>query len=114
MSDPGAAVPVYFEESWAIISSVGLVNVLFGFLIVGMTALSPITLVPIICSAAAAIANGLCYYAFYADYPVHSRVAAAVFADLLWLVSDLQQIQSLALSHWLYRYKKQDFHSTAT
>lgn len=63
-----ATVPAYFEESWAILSSIDLVNVLFGFMIIGITTLSPLALVPIITSAAGAIANGLCYYAFYADY----------------------------------------------
>ena len=85
MSTP--TVPVYFEESWAILSSIGLVNVLFGFMIVGITSLSPVSLVPIIVSAAGAIANGLCYYAFYADYPKTGTVIAAAMADITWLVS---------------------------
>ncbi len=52
------AVPVYFEESWAILSSLGLVNVLFGLMIIGITSLSPVS---IVVSVAGAIANGLCY-----------------------------------------------------
>lgn len=55
------AVPVYFEESWAILSSLGLVNVLFGLMIIGITSLSPVSIVPIVVSVAGAIANGLCY-----------------------------------------------------
>ncbi len=81
-----APVPVYFEESWAILSSIGLVNVLFGLMIIGITSLSPISLVPIVVSVAGAIANGLCYYAFYADYPKTGTVIAAAVADLTWLV----------------------------
>ncbi len=81
-----SAVPAYFEESWAILSSIGLVNVLFGLMIVGITSLSQISLVPIIVSVAGAIANGLCYYAFYADYAKNGTVVAAAVADLTWLV----------------------------
>jgi hypothetical protein len=54
-------IPAYFEESWAILSTIGLINVLFGFMIIAITSLSPLALVPIITSAAGAIANGLCY-----------------------------------------------------
>jgi hypothetical protein len=81
------AVPVYFEISWSILSSIGLFNILFGLLVVGITSLSPISIVPIIVSAACAIANGLCYYAFYADYPQIPTVVAGAFADVMWLVS---------------------------
>jgi hypothetical protein len=84
-----SVVPVYFEESWAILSSIGLVNVLFGSMIIGITSLSEISLVPIIVSAAGAIANGLCYYAFYADYPMTGTVVAAAVADLTWLVRSI-------------------------
>jgi hypothetical protein len=82
------SVPVYFEESWAILSSIGLVNVLFGLMVVGITTLSPISIVPIVVSCAGAIANGLCYYAFYANYSKSSTLIAAVLADLTWLASN--------------------------
>lgn len=52
------SVPAYFEESWAILSSIGLINVLLGLMIIGITSLSPLALVPIITSAAGSIANG--------------------------------------------------------
>ncbi len=67
-------------------SSIGLYNVLIGFLVVGITNLSPITIVPIVVSAACAIADGLCYYAFYANYPITQTAVAAAFADFFWLV----------------------------
>lgn len=82
-----SSVPVYFEQSWAILSSIGIVNVLFGFMIIGITSPSPVSLVPVVVSTACAIANGLCYYAFYADYPKTGTVAAAAVADIAWLVS---------------------------
>lgn len=59
-----AAVPAYFEESWAILSSIDLVNVLLGLMIIGITTLSPLALVPIITSAAGSIANGTSLLAF--------------------------------------------------
>ena len=81
--------PVYFETSWAILSSIGLVNVLIGILVIGITSLSPVTIVPIVVSSANAIADGLCYYAFYADYPKTPTAVAAAFADVFWLVSQV-------------------------
>ena len=80
-------VSIYFETSWSILSSVGLYNVLIGLLVVGMTSLSPVTMVPIVVSAANAIADGLCYFAYYAEYPTGPTAAAAVAADFFWLVS---------------------------
>jgi hypothetical protein len=79
-------VPIYYETSWSILSTIGLINVLIGFLVIGITSLSPITIVPIVVSSASAIADGLCYYAFYADYPIIPTAVAAGFADFFWLV----------------------------
>lgn len=84
----GNAVPVYFEESWAILSSIGLVNVLLGLMVIGITTLSPLVLVPIVTSVAGSIANGLCYYAFYANYPTTGTVVAAAVADVAWLIQE--------------------------
>lgn len=88
MSDATAKIPtpVYFELSWAILSSIGLINVLYGILVAGITNLSPISAIPIIVSAAGALANGMCYYSFYGDYSRIPTVVAGVFADVLWLV----------------------------
>lgn len=80
-------IPIYFETSWSILSSISLVNVLIGFLVVGITSLTPVTLVPIVVSAAAAVADGLCYYAFYQQNPKIQTAVASVVADLLWGVS---------------------------
>lgn len=81
-----AVPPVYFEQSWAILSTIGLTNLLFGLTIVGITSVSPISVVPIICSIATAIANGMCYFAFYGGYNKTSTVVAGAFADIFWLV----------------------------
>lgn len=83
-----AGQPVYFELSWSILSTIGLTNTLFGILVAGITTFSPISSVPIITSLACAIANGMCYYAFYHEsYPVTNRVVASAFADMAWMVS---------------------------
>jgi len=80
--------PVFFELSWSILSTIGSSNVLFGLFVVSITNFSPIAAVPIITSAAAAIANGLCYYAFYmTTQPPTNQAVASAFADILWLVS---------------------------
>jgi hypothetical protein len=81
--------PVYFELSWAILSTIGFTNVILGVIVLGITGFSPIAIVPVVVSAAAAIANGLCYYAFYGEYPVLNTAVASVFADLAWLVGSL-------------------------
>ena len=81
-----ADVPLYFEGSWSILSSIGLINVMLGLIVVGITGFSPISVVPIIVSIAGSIANGLCFYAYYADYNRTATLIAAIFADLAWLV----------------------------
>jgi hypothetical protein len=75
---------IYFESSWSILSSIGLTNVLIGFLVGGITSFSPITFVPIVLSAASAIANGLCFYAFYEQNPKAPTIAASIIADICW------------------------------
>jgi hypothetical protein len=75
-----SGVPIYFETSWSILSTIGLI-------VIGITELSPVTAVPIIVSTANAVADGLCNYAFYAINPPITTTVAAVFADFFWLVS---------------------------
>jgi hypothetical protein len=94
--------PLYFELSWSILSTIGIGNVLFGFLVCSITNFSQISAVPLITSAAAAIANGLCYYAFYAEgNPVKGKAVASAFADLFWLVGVFliwKNIQNVGIS----------------
>jgi hypothetical protein len=79
--------PIYYELSWSILSTICIANVLFGGLVIGITSFSPIATVPIVTSVAGAVANGLCYYAFYNDsYGTNNRAIASIFADLGWLV----------------------------
>lgn len=81
-----SSVPVYYELSWSILSTIGLANVFFGITVAGISGFPPISIVPIVVSAACAIANGLCYYAFYSDYPPLNMAIASAFADVTWLV----------------------------
>lgn len=94
-SSTSAAVPEYFELSWAILSTIGLSNIMFGLIVVGISGFSPISLVPIITSAAGAIANGMCYYAYYADYPIISTAVASGFADITWMVPTAPAVTAL-------------------
>ncbi|KAK7418321.1 hypothetical protein QQZ08_011308 [Neonectria magnoliae] len=91
-TDADLDLSVYFQSSWAIFSTIGIGNVLFGFTVVGIASLSPISLIPIIVSAAGAIANGLCYYYNFGDYPVTNSAAASAVADIIWVfrVADLK------------------------
>lgn len=79
-------MPLYFEQCWAILSTIGVANVLYGLVVISITKYTPVVWIPIIVGVACAIANGLCYYAFYADYPVVNKAIASGFADFFWLV----------------------------
>jgi hypothetical protein len=80
--------PAYFELSWAILSTIGLSNVFFGITVAGITGFPPIVFIPIVVSAACAVSNGLCYYAYYADYPVPNAAVASAFADITWVIQE--------------------------
>lgn len=95
------------------LSTIGLINALFGLMVIGITGYSPIILVPIVVSVAAAIANGLYHYVFYEDHETAALVLGAVFADTSWLVklstsimqngwlTLLKQIQEAGLSFYI-------------
>ncbi|KAH7184905.1 uncharacterized protein B0J16DRAFT_414335 [Fusarium flagelliforme] len=80
---------VYYELSWSILSTIGIANTLFGLMVAGITSFGPVSIVPIVTSAAGAIANGLCYYAFYdpTNGPT-AQAVASIFADILWLIQE--------------------------
>ncbi|KAB5566970.1 hypothetical protein GE09DRAFT_1171895 [Coniochaeta sp. 2T2.1] len=78
----------YYELSWAILSTIGLFNVLVGIMVMGIAGFSMVSLVPFVVSIATAVANGMCYFAFYSTHPVPSTAAASAFADLCWLVQE--------------------------
>ncbi|KAK8912050.1 hypothetical protein VCV18_013030 [Metarhizium anisopliae] len=80
--------PVYFDLSWAILSTVGLANFLLGFMVLGITGASRSVAVPMIVSAAGALGNGLCVVAFYSQYPLPGRLVAIVLSDTSWLVEE--------------------------
>ncbi|KAK2001693.1 hypothetical protein LX36DRAFT_328268 [Colletotrichum falcatum] len=87
---PTPILPVYFELSWSILSTIGAANVLFGLLVVGITSFSQITLVPIVSSAAGSVANGLCFYAYYdGEYSLTNKATASAFGDVFWMVQEV-------------------------
>lgn len=83
----GAMAEIYYELSWAILSTIGLLLTLLGVLVICITNLTRLTMVPVVTSAACAVANGLCYCAFYSERPIPQQIAAAVVADVMWMVA---------------------------
>ncbi|KAI8680847.1 hypothetical protein NCS56_00491000 [Fusarium sp. Ph1] len=104
-SPPSASA--YFELSWAILSTIGLANVVHGFMVVGIIGWSRIVFVPITVSAAGALANGLCYYAFYSNHALEGKLAASAFGDFFWLIEEA----GLSLYNYLILIKILDFRS---
>lgn len=81
-------MPVYYELSWSILSTIGLISFLIAVMVSGIVHVTSISMTPIVVSAACAIANGLCYYAFYANYGIEARAVAAGFADMFWFIQE--------------------------
>ncbi|KAH6991491.1 hypothetical protein BKA56DRAFT_611025 [Ilyonectria sp. MPI-CAGE-AT-0026] len=79
---------VYYETSWSILSTIGLANFFFAWIVVGVTKLTFLSAVPIVVSAASAVANGLCYYAWYMDSSKASTASAYAVADILWMIQE--------------------------
>lgn len=109
---------VYYELGWSILSTIGIGNVLFGLLVAGITTFSPVSLVPIITSAAGAVANGLCYYAYYDEsYSLQSKAVAGAFGDILWMVRPASSWSQLSRPRLTplrsNRSRKPDYRSTA-
>ncbi|KAF4464297.1 hypothetical protein FALBO_8866 [Fusarium albosuccineum] len=92
--------PPFFELSWSILSTVCIGNVLFGFLVCGITRFTPLAFVPIISSAAGAIANGLAYYTNYGDHPTVATAVTSVLGDILW---PIQEVGLLVYSYIILR-----------
>lgn len=78
---------VYYESSWSILSTIGLVNFFFAWIVIGITRLSWLSAIPAIVSAAGAVANGLCYYAWYMNSGKPKTATAYAVADIFWMVS---------------------------
>ncbi|KAF4547361.1 Hypothetical protein D9617_45g091390 [Elsinoe fawcettii] len=92
-----STIPIYFETAWSILSTIGICEVFFGLLVISITSFSGLSILPVLVGAAGAIANGLCYQAFYADYHVGFRIAGSGIADIMWL------IQEAGLSFYSYQ-----------
>ncbi|EWZ30438.1 hypothetical protein FOCG_07590 [Fusarium oxysporum f. sp. radicis-lycopersici 26381] len=81
---------VYYESSWSILSTIGLVNFFFAWIVIGITRLSWLSAIPAIVSAAGAVANGLCYYAWYMNSGKPRTASAYAVADILWMLYHTQ------------------------
>lgn len=93
-----AALP-YFNTNWAILSTIGISLCFVGVLVLGIKGrVTALLLVPIVVSAACAIANGLHYYQTFVDCPTINQAVALVLADIAWMVS--ASFCSNSSSHW--------------
>ncbi|KAK1512109.1 hypothetical protein CTAM01_01039 [Colletotrichum tamarilloi] len=112
-SDAAPSLP-YFEHAWSVLSIIGVFNVFLGLLIIGITSFSKLTVVPIVSSAAGAIANGLYFHAYYdKPYPLAKRAAAAAIGDICWLIQEagLPFYSFIILNRLLRGTKRRVFHT---
>ncbi|OAQ71084.2 hypothetical protein VFPPC_03441 [Pochonia chlamydosporia 170] len=101
--------PAYFETGPGIRTTIGLFNVLTGLMVAGITGgFTTILLVPIIASAACALAQGLFYTTAYTNYPATNKAVANVFANLGWATHEagLAFYGYLILTPILYGHKR--------
>ncbi|KAH7090067.1 hypothetical protein BKA62DRAFT_789475 [Auriculariales sp. MPI-PUGE-AT-0066] len=98
-----AALPIYFESSWSILSIIGLWNVFVALILYSTLGWSRILLVPLVVSVATAISNGMCFYAFYMEYATVNTAVASAFADVFWVVQEagLSFYSYIILARWL-------------
>ncbi|KAL2862813.1 uncharacterized protein BJX67DRAFT_385287 [Aspergillus lucknowensis] len=93
--------PVFFETCWGILSTIGIFLVFASVSVILITNNGALNFVPLVVSASCAIANGLCYYAYYTRGPPKSGlVVASIFADIFWM------IQEVGLSFYNYQILK--------
>lgn len=84
-----AVVPRFSSTPYSILTTIGLNNVLLGFIVAGISGrFSTLVLVPIINSVAVCLVNGLWYYTYTADYATTNRAVACGFMNVAFLVSD--------------------------
>ncbi|KAG5460234.1 MAG: hypothetical protein BJ554DRAFT_7739 [Olpidium bornovanus] len=82
------AAEVYYETCWAILSTIGIFCAFTTVWMMAVFGWNKMLAVPLVVSCACAVANGLCYYAYYAPYPEDGRRVAAAAADAAWLVQE--------------------------
>ncbi|KAH7096617.1 hypothetical protein BKA62DRAFT_624827 [Auriculariales sp. MPI-PUGE-AT-0066] len=98
-----AALPIYFESSWSILSIIGMWNFFIALILLSIIGRSKILYVPLVVSVATAIANGMCFYAFYMNYAVVNTAVASAFADIFWATQEagLSFYSYIMLARWL-------------
>ncbi|KAK8065850.1 hypothetical protein PG997_012597 [Apiospora hydei] len=111
MDTNNGPLPTYFEHSWATLSSIGLINACFGFMVIGIVGFPVIATVPIVVLTASALANGLCYFAYCTEYPKTNTIVASAFDDVFWLIQEagLPFYSDAILSRMLYMRTKLAF-----
>lgn len=68
------------------LSSIGIFAAVMSVFVILIKSLTLLIIVPVTVSAACALANWLCYYAFYTTYAIEGRMAASILADLTYMV----------------------------
>ncbi|KAL2810047.1 hypothetical protein BJX63DRAFT_331751 [Aspergillus granulosus] len=106
------AAPVFLETSWGILSTIGVFLAFASVSVILMTNTCTLNFVPLIVSIACALANGLCYYAYYTGQsPNTGRIVASIFADMFWLIQEPGNsfYSYLILTHILCRRSRKIF-----
>ncbi|KAL3464519.1 hypothetical protein BJX64DRAFT_286329 [Aspergillus heterothallicus] len=104
--------PVFYETSWGILSTIGVFLAIASVSVILMTSICTLNFVPLIVSVACALANGLCYYAYYTGQGPHTgRLVASIFADIFWLIQEPGNsfYSYLILTHILCRRSRKIF-----
>lgn len=82
------SVPRFFNTPNGILTTIGLNNVLLGFMVTGIIGeVSILVLVPIVNSTAGCLASALGYYIGATYYATSNKVVAFVFQNIAFLVS---------------------------
>ncbi|PTU18035.1 hypothetical protein P175DRAFT_0534939 [Aspergillus ochraceoroseus IBT 24754] len=68
-------VPAYFETSWSILSTIGIFLTFASISVIAITHACILNFVPLVVSASCAIANGMCWFAYYTNGSITPRLA---------------------------------------
>lgn len=83
-----AVIPRFFNTPYSVLTTIGLNNVLLGFMVAGISGkFSILVLVPMVNSVAVCLVNGLWYYTYTANYAAVNQAIACSFMNLAFLVS---------------------------
>ncbi|KAL2820165.1 hypothetical protein BDW59DRAFT_164778 [Aspergillus cavernicola] len=79
---------VFFETSWGILATIGIFLVFASISVILITNTRALNFVPLVVSISCALANGLCYYAYYTDSAGTQELVASILADIFWMIQE--------------------------